>query len=162
MPRPDHTTLEPLLQRGYRYALSLTHDASKAEDLLHDAVVSLLRKRKLAEPAYLIATIRNRFVDLYRRERLIVMHPLDDREEEAADSNDSPIDAEFLEQALGSLRPPEREAMYLSCVEDYTAQEIADLTGRPRGTVLSMIHRARHKLRTYMENRTQGDTEARA
>jgi len=164
MPRPDHATLEPLLQRGYRYALSLTHDAARAEDLLHDAVVSLLKKRKLDEIPYLIATIRNRFVDLYRRDRLVVMHPLDDMAEQAVDAADSPVDEEYLEEALGTLRPPEREAIYLASVAGYTAQEIADLTGRPRGTVLSMIHRARRKLRLFMEDKGQAphDREAHA
>ena len=28
-----------------------------------------------------------------------------------------------------------------------TTQELADMTGRPRNTVLSQLHRARHKLR---------------
>jgi len=151
--RPD---LDELLQRGYRYALSLTHDASRAEDLLHDAVVSVLKKKKLRELPYLITTIRNRFVDLYRRDRLVVMQPLDDVAPEILDVEEAPLDEVLLEEALGTLRPPEREALYLSGVEDYTAQEIADLTGRPRGTVLSLIHRARRKLRRFM-----GDGEAR-
>ena len=29
-------SLDELLQRGYRYAVSLTHDPARAEDLLHD------------------------------------------------------------------------------------------------------------------------------
>jgi len=164
MPRLDHAALETLLQRGYRYALSLTHDGVRAEDLLHDAVVSLLRKNKLREVPYLIATIRNRFIDLYRRERLVVMHPLDDQTDAALETEDAPLDEAILEEALGSLRPPEREALYLATVEDYTAQEIADLTGRPRGTVLSMIHRARKKLRAFLtdEARAPHDREAQA
>ena len=126
--------------------------------------MAVLKKRKLQEAPYLIATIRNRFVDLYRRDRLVVMHPLDDYEEEAVDVDDAPVDAERLEAALATLRPPEREALYLTSVEDYTAQEIADLTGRPRGTVLSMIHRARRKLRKLMteQARAPQDREAQA
>ncbi|MCL4236597.1 MAG: hypothetical protein KJ042_19005, partial [Deltaproteobacteria bacterium] len=48
--------------------------------------------------------------------------------------------------ALGQLRPDEREAVYLQCVEGHSAAEIAKLTGRARGTVLSLIFRAKHKL----------------
>ena len=145
--------LAAILERGYRYALALTHDESRAEDLLHDAVVAVLRRRPLNEAGYLLTTIRNRFIDLYRRERLVVMQPLDESGDEALlalDTPDPTLDPELLEQALGTLRPPEREAIYLAGVEQYTAQEIADLTGRPRGTVLSLIHRARRKLRSYM------------
>jgi len=157
--RPD---LDALLQRGYRYALSLTHDASRAEDLLHDAVVSVLKKKKLRELPYLITTIRNRFVDLYRRDRLVVMHPLDDVAPEVLDVEEAPLDEVLLEEALGTLRPPEREALYLAGVEDYTAQEIADLTGRPRGTVLSLIHRARQKLRRFMSDEEAQEKGAHA
>ncbi len=57
------------------------------------------------------------------------------------------IDARLdLEGLLSNLRPEEREALYLNVVAGYTVQEIADLTGRPAGTVGSLMHRARHKL----------------
>ncbi len=157
-PEPDSqqsgcgTELTSLLQRGYRYALSLTHDEARAEDLLQDALVALLRRGPLRGVGYLITTIRNRFIDLYRRERLVVMTPIDEVGEDALGAFNAPdpvIDPERLEQGLATLRPAEREALYLAGVEGYTAQEIANLTRRPRGTVLSLIHRARHKLRAF-------------
>ena len=46
-----------------------------------------------------------------------------------------------LEQLLAKLRDIEREALFLHVVEGYSAVEIAALTGRPRGSVLSLIHR---------------------
>jgi len=48
------------------------------------------------------------------------------------------------------LRETEREVLFLSVVEGYTADEIAKLTGSTRGTVLSLIHRSRLKLRNVM------------
>ncbi|MHC4958183.1 MAG: RNA polymerase sigma factor [Planctomycetota bacterium] len=157
--------LEALLQRGYRYALSLTHDESRAEDLLQDAVVGLLRHDRLHDggghAGYLFATIRNRFIDRYRKERFLVMESLEAAPELALDEPDDAIDGERLELALGTLRPQEREALYLAAVEDYTAREIGDLTGRPRNTVLSLIHRARAKLRDYFARRPH-DREVQA
>ena len=149
---------EELLQRGFRYALSLTHDESGAEDLLQDAFVAILRRNGPRTLPYLITTIRHRFIDLYRRERLVVMQSLDETPEDelGLDAPDKSIDAAHLDAALATLRPQEREALYLAAVEDYTAQEIADLTGRPRGTILSLIHRARGKLRDFF---TQGRQE---
>ena len=52
-----------------------------------------------------------------------------------------------LEYLLGQLKAGDRELLYLHCVEGYTAQEISDLIGRPRGTILSSINRAKAKLR---------------
>ncbi|MBI3777250.1 MAG: hypothetical protein HY273_17190 [Gammaproteobacteria bacterium] len=37
--------LSELLQHGYRYALSLTHHKTRAEDLLQDAWVAVLQAR---------------------------------------------------------------------------------------------------------------------
>jgi RNA polymerase sigma-70 factor (ECF subfamily) len=36
--------------------------------------------------------------------------------------------------------------LYLAVVEGYTAEEIAELTSRPRGTILSLLHRTKAKL----------------
>ncbi|MDH3591231.1 MAG: RNA polymerase sigma factor [Planctomycetota bacterium] len=149
----EEVSLDEILQRGYRYALALTHDATRAEDLLHDALAAVMRRRPVQHVGYLLRAIRNRFIDLYRRERLIVLQPLDAVGEEALAALDAPhpaVAADEIEYALERLRPAEREALYLAAVEDYTAQEIADLTGRPRGTVLSLIHRARKKLRGFL------------
>jgi RNA polymerase sigma factor (sigma-70 family) len=53
-----------------------------------------------------------------------------------------------LNLLLGLLRPVEREALYLHHVEGYTAQEIAELTGTPRNTILSLLNRGLRKLQT--------------
>ena len=52
-----------------------------------------------------------------------------------------------LAALLAALRPGEREAIYLHHVEGRTAEEVGVLTGQPRGTVLSLLHRAFKKLR---------------
>lgn len=149
--------LTELLQNGYRYALSLTHHKSRAEDLLQDAWVAVLQARGARTKSYLFSAIRTRFLNLYKRERLVPMIPLEDAHVETDLDNDlrdiGPLfraEAEVLEEALARLRPVEREALFLAAVQDYTAQEIADLTQQTRGTVLSLIHRARHKLRRML------------
>ena len=146
---------EPLLQRGYRYALSLTHDEPRAQDLVHDAVLAMLRRDAPRKAAYLITSIRNRYIDAFRRERLVGMEPLADVDEPVDPAHSDPygaseaVDPERLEQGLATLRANEREALYLSTVEGYSAQEIADLARAPRGTILSRIHRARRKLQSF-------------
>ena len=51
-----------------------------------------------------------------------------------------------MELLMSKLRPEESEALFLNVVEGYTASEISERTGSPRGTILSHIHRARQKL----------------
>jgi len=54
--------------------------------------------------------------------------------------------ANDVEDLLGRLRPGEREAVYLHYFEGHTAEEVSTLTRQPRGTVLSLLHRAIKKL----------------
>jgi RNA polymerase sigma-70 factor (ECF subfamily) len=62
-----------------------------------------------------------------------------------------------LTKALDRLNPEERSALYLSAAEGYTAQEIADLFGKPRGTILSMMFRAKKKLQRLLKLNAGGE-----
>lgn len=159
MRSPPEEDLRELLQRGFRYALSLTHDRSRADDLLQEAWVAVLRARGPRRRGYLFSAIRSRFIDHCRRERLVIFETLTDANALGTEDCSSRVEDEaqiradcaMLDRALARLRPTEREVLLLGDVEGYTAQEIAELTGRPRGTVLSLIHRTRRKLRALLE-----------
>jgi RNA polymerase sigma-70 factor (ECF subfamily) len=150
--------LDDLVNRGYRFALSLTHDVARAEDLTQDAWFAILRCRGPWSREYLFTTIRNRFIDEYRRDKRVEVEPLEGHAEVEAgpDPQDWDVGSPFaatnglFDEALGHLNPDERAVLYLAAVEEYTAQQIANLLDRPRGTVLSTIHRARGKLRKLM------------
>lgn len=148
--------LDELLQSGFRYAFSLTHDHDAAEDLLQEACASILRIQGPWTKGYLFATIRNRFIDHYRHDQKLTLIALDGIEVEWEGAPDHPfgdaVQSGALQQALGTLRPEEREVLFLMFVEGYTASEIAELTDRPRGTVLSLGHRARQKLRELLDD----------
>ncbi|MEM9557825.1 MAG: RNA polymerase sigma factor [Acidobacteriota bacterium] len=140
------TDLE-LLQAGYRYALSLTADVAEAEDLAQQGWLRLHRRyggRK--KTSLLFTTVRRLFIDRFRRGRRVELVALEDLETEPEDLAMPSLEHVDLERLLAGLRAKEREALFLHAVEGYTAAEIAELTDRSRGTVLSLIHRARRKL----------------
>lgn len=71
--------------------------------------------------------------------------------------NASPANGD-LDVLLAGLKTAERETLFLNCVEGYTADEIARHTGQPRGTVLSLLSRAKRKLRRIAtEDVSQGE-----
>ena len=146
-------SLAILLQHGYRYALSLAHHAAKAEDLLQDAWVAVIQAGGPHEKGYLFCAIRSRYYNLHKRELLVPMEPLESIVEPADDSinvnHEHDFDDPRLETAFSQLRGIEREVLYLSAVEGYTAQEITTITGQARGTVLSMLNRTRKKVQRY-------------
>lgn len=148
--------LDGLLDAAYRYAVSLTHDRGEAEDLVQDAALALLGANVSWERSYVFVTIRNRFIDRYRRSRRLAFVALEQEDGSAVDPPDlkfvfaDVLETGALDQALGQLRAEEREALFLAVVEGYTAEEIGELTARPRGTILSMLHRTKKKLRLLL------------
>lgn len=146
---PSH--VDELLQHGYRFALSLTHDPTRAEDLVHDAWLRLLAARAPFERAYLLKAVHTRFIDLFRRERRVHFEALPadvhGRNDDGADEILVDVENAELAGALARLLPEERAVLFLSCVSEWTTQQIAELLDWPRGTVMSVLHRVRLRLR---------------
>ena len=136
-----------LVDAGFRYAFSLTHHRQDAEDLVQQACLRVVRsKGSVVEKGYLFVTIRNLFRDGCRRQSLVSFAPLTD-ETHNGDSEVRQIDSRLdLESILGTLTSDDRELLYLNCIEGFTAQEISEITGQPRGTILSQLARTKHRL----------------
>lgn len=154
--QPD---LDQLLERGFRYAVALTHDDMQAGDLVQEACMRMVRKKQPWNSAYFFTTIRNHFIELYRHKRKFPLIALDEINEQdipeerfLRDDETIVADADYLEKALSRLTTGEREMLYLFIVEGYTAREISEMADRPRNTVLSIVHRARKKLRAMLED----------
>lgn len=109
----------------------------------------------LWNPQYLFKTVRNRFIDQYRHDRAVGFEALGNHEEPQSCDEERLWDDEpgsiplngSLDSALGRLRPEERAVLYLSAVEGFTAKQISEMLDWPRGTVLSMLHRSKNKIR---------------
>ena len=150
--------LTTLLNQGYRYALALVHDKHQAEDILQDAWLGVLQARGPHQKAYLFKAIRSRYLNQNKRAQLVPMVPLEPNEtiyDETQPPENILLEIDELEAHLEVLRPVERETLFLFAVEGYTAEEIAQYSGNPRGTVLSLIHRARQKLKSSISSQQE-------
>lgn len=139
------------LQALFRYGFSLTADASDAYDLLHGAIErTMARGEEPEHPVrYLMRAMRNAHLDAVRRQRRA---PHVELEEGMMDVSEQVLENEAiaavdLAKMWGTLEVEERELLHLWAIEEYTAREIAERTETPRNTILSRIHRLRHKLR---------------
>jgi RNA polymerase sigma-70 factor (ECF subfamily) len=140
--------LEDLLQRGFRYAVALCGDPATADDLLQDAWTGVLAAGGPRTKAYLFRAIKHRYIDRYRRAKVVPFEGLVD--EPLAPPGADLAHRDTLIKALGVLRPEEREALYLCAVEGHTAAEAAELLEAPRNTVLSWVHRGRARIRDWL------------
>lgn len=145
-----------LLNQLYRFALSLCHHEDQAYDLLQSCVEKYIKadRSHIKQPkAYMMRLIRNEFIDHIRRSRFqqeVDAETLEKIGDEAALSEKSLEDV-YVEQCevealLNTMKPDERELLFLWAVEEYTIDEIAQLKQVPRGTLLSRLHRLRRRI----------------
>lgn len=141
--------LEKLLNRGYRYALSLTHNNDDAFDLIQSAYLKLVEKNNPLIISYLITTIRSLYIDNKRKENLKFKWQNKTIQTNSYEPNFSV--EPFLEKILYELPIRDREIIFLSIVEEHTALEISNLMNIPRGTILSILSRTKQKLKIKLE-----------
>ncbi len=99
--------------------------------------------------ALLCTAVRNLFVDQCRRRKIVQFESLDapDPAPLPAAPGEEPGLQGDVEALMATLRADEREVLFLHYYEGRTAEEIGQLTNRPRGTILSLLHRTVAKLR---------------
>lgn len=140
-----------LLQSGYRYAVSITGNRHDAEDLVHDAWLRVYQKYGPFKNKYLLfRTIHNLYIDEYRKLKPFSFEPVENHDRQLAVQpeflSEETISKEEVKSALDTLRPEERQAIYLNFYEGFSAAKIAKINHLPRSTVLSMLQRGKQKM----------------
>ena len=142
-----------LVPRLRRYALSLTFDASEADDLVQFTLLKAWEHRQRFQPgtslvAWLFTILRNGFINGRRKHRLEVPDP--DGTHAAAlfepARQDHRLRLQELQAAIDRLEPSSREALMLVAVDGLPYEAAASVIGCPAGTVKSRVSRARDRL----------------
>ena len=141
----------------YRVAFRLVGDAHEAEDIVQETYRSAWRSRERYQPgrgdrAWLLAILRRRSVDRWRKKRLPTVQAADTPLEVPVEADDPTAQtySDEMQRALASLPEALRETLLLVVVGELTHQEAADLLEIPLGTVLSRVSRARNRLREVL------------
>lgn len=151
------------LCRIYRFVRAQTPDEATAEDLTAHTFFRALSgagsfKGHGSYRSWLFRIAHNTVATwrLNRSRRPIVVEDLPER----TDPGPSPAAVVLAEEeknlvwrVVSSLAPAQREVLSLRYLEDLTTDEIADVTGRSRGAVRILLHRARTALRRAFEER---------
>ena len=153
---PDNRLERLLAERGdhlMRAAVALARDQAEAEDLLQAAIERLLRQWRRVESdpeGYLRKTLYNLAVDGWRRRgawrgRLpLLTFPAADLVADAVATVDL---RDALVRNLRELPPLGRAVLVLRYWEQLSYAEVAELLGRPEGTVRSAASRGLDQLR---------------
>ena len=147
----------------YGYAMTLTRDATEAEDLVQE---TYLRAASAANQpgsnsnlkGWLFVIMRNAWLNQLRHRnsgpRFV---DLDMNDQAPVQTSESPhvvylrkLEREQVREAIESLPDAYREIIVLRDIEGFTYQEIAMVLECPAGTVMSRLGRARGKLRKLL------------
>jgi RNA polymerase sigma-70 factor (ECF subfamily) len=176
----DLMALRPAL-RGM--AMRYTHNASLAEDLVHDTVLRALRFRASFVPgshlrAWVATIMAHTFINGYRRRRRereilegasredVAGYLRSDAARAAAAGPEADLTHNMLSdtvlQALARVPEEFRQVVMLCDVLELSYKEAARALSCPLGTIMSRLHRARRLLKVELgpEARIQGITKA--
>lgn len=161
-----HDDLKALLPRLRIYALSLTRDSDRADDLVQQSVLKSLAGRASFKPGtnfagWMFRIQRNEFISGLRRQRPSVT--LDDPAVAVLSHpprQESGLVMREFKKAFHALPTGQREALLLVGLEGHAYDTIAALTGVTVGTVKSRVSRGRAALRSalYEDTTVSGAT----
>jgi RNA polymerase sigma-70 factor (ECF subfamily) len=135
------------------FAISLTNDSDKADDLVQETILRAWGHRNDFErgtnlSAWLFTILRNSFYTEYRRHK----HDVEDPDGtyvgrlKAEPEQVYGLELYDLRRALAQLCPEHREALILIGAEQMSYDEAAAICGVPVGTIKSRVNRARVRL----------------
>jgi RNA polymerase sigma-70 factor, ECF subfamily len=164
----DREAFTTLYRRHYaeiaRFAMYMTGDQSKAEELSHDVFVWLIDHPRAFQselgtfPAFLKGVARNLLRRHWRNQRrwqsldeMILRQPAAKELIAAGKELSTGVDAAVLRKAIARLPLKYREAIVLCDLEGDSYEEAAVVMRCPVGTIRSRLHRARRLLAEQFE-----------
>jgi len=140
-----------------RYARSLARDRQDADDIVQEALVRAIERRRTFRPErsrrrWLLAIVHNVFVSGKRRAAAEAR-----RNARFAETLMAHIDPEQdrhvrlaqVAHAFAGLPDRQRAVLHLVAIEGLSYQEAADVLGVPVGTIMSRLARARAALQRH-------------
>ncbi|MGA9342342.1 MAG: RNA polymerase sigma factor [Rhodanobacteraceae bacterium] len=143
---------------GYTLALRLIGDRDSAREALHDAMLRMFERigqfrGEAPFWGWLRQIVVNEALMRLRRERSIAFDELPD--DDGSPGADPPpwvlADAQSLERAMQRLPSLTRSVLWLYHVEEYTHQEIAEMTGKSVSFSKSQVMRGGMRLRALLD-----------
>jgi RNA polymerase sigma-70 factor, ECF subfamily len=150
--------IEAEIPRLRRYARALTHDLTRADDLVQSCLVRAVAKQHLWQPgtnlrAWLFTILHNQHVNVVRRAVHEGISVGIEGEAESLSMQPNAYDVlqlRDLEVALAKLPEEQRQTVLLVGLEGLPYEEVAAILKVPVGTVRSRLSRGRDQLRVLM------------
>jgi RNA polymerase sigma-70 factor (ECF subfamily) len=150
----------------YVYVFELVRDEQTSLDIVQEAFIAAVRHiGSLRDDdkfgGWLFGIAHQKCVQCWRRQNRAAA-VREEMAESPPDLDDGPDqwlirreqEAEFM-SLLNELPVPQRSALLLHFVEDFSLEQIAEITEAPLGTVKSRLYHAKRALRKILENQIE-------
>ena len=141
----------------YAIALRILKTEGQAQECLQEAYLSVWRQAatyqegKAAPMTWLVTIVRNRALDMLRRQRHEMRREEIELDMLGAPQSDNAVDNLAVEKCLQQLRADQRECLQLAYFEGLTHPELAEQLNHPIGTIKTWIRRGLEQLRQCLE-----------
>lgn len=161
-----NTNLEDLQPRLRVYALSLTRDRDRADNLVQQTSMKALAGRESFRPGtnfggWIFRIERNEFISELRRGRPTASEAEATAALSTRPTQESGLILRDFMAAFRKLSRGSRQALLLSTIEGRSYEQIASHAGIALGTVKSRIGRGRACLKRLLEGKALGDARSR-
>ncbi len=140
----------------WAYLLRCSGEPALAEDLMQEAYVRFLgatqpADAEVAARKYLFRIATNLLRDHWRRPQPSSLDDLPESFFATCTSADEMAVQQQLARAMSQMRSRDRQILWLAHAENYSHQEIAEITGLATASVRLLLFRARKRMRKLME-----------
>lgn len=143
--------VERYMQRAYYIALGFVRNSQDAMDISQESFIKAFRKIKRFDPEksffpWFYKLLKNLCLDHIKRRSRVQEIPLD----EARILNEEREDREMKEilwRGIETLSFEQKEVIILRYFQQFSYQEIAEITAKPVGTVMSSLFYAKKRLK---------------
>jgi RNA polymerase sigma-70 factor, ECF subfamily len=160
----SHAEMLSLIPKLRAFAVSLSHDQDRAEDLIQETLLRACQNIDQFQPgtnmaAWLFTILRNHFYSEYRKRRHEVQDVEQGYTQSLAVQPEQIIRTEYeeLRAALGKLPKNMCDLLLLVGVLGVSYSEAALIYGCATGTIKSRIHRARARLAECLSIESSAD-----
>jgi RNA polymerase sigma-70 factor (ECF subfamily) len=167
----DHEAFAGFYERSARslwaYLARASGNPALADDLMQEAYLRFLGVPDLADGEvarrrYLFRIATNLMRDHWRRPRTTSIDELPEMLFAAGDGSAASDAQVMLGPALAQMRPRERQLLWLAYAENYTHNEIAEITGLKSASIRLLLFRARRKVARLLRKREPAAAGGRA
>ena len=135
----------------WAYLARVSGNAALAEDLLQESYMRFLcaahpEDGEVNARRYLFRIATNLLRDHWRRPRAASIEDIPEEQFCARDHSGASESKAMLGPALETMRPRERQLLWLAYAEGYSHREIAEITGLASASIRLLLFRARRKI----------------